>query len=396
MKFLQNILDSIKPQFQKGGKFERAYPLFEAAETFMFTSEETTQGKVHVRDSLDSKRMMSMVVFSLIPCTLFAFYNTGLQRYLAMGKDITSILPLMLDGLIAFLPIYIVTLSVGGTFEAIFATVRKHEINEGFLVTSLLYPLILPPTMPLWQVGVGIAFGVVIGKEVFGGTGMNILNPALTARAFLFFAYPAKISGEYVWTFVDRSKEVWIDGVTGATPLAIAAMAKSSGVIEALQAQGYTWSKCFTGLIPGSIGETSTLACLIGALILIVTKVGSWRTMAGCVLGAFAISTTFNLLATPSSNPMLTIPFHWHVVMGGFAFGTVFMTTDPVSSAATKTGKWIYGFCIGVLAILIRTVNPAYPEGMMLAILFMNVFAPLIDHFVAEANIRRRLARAVR
>ena len=398
MRFIENLLDKLKPHFARGGKLEALYPAFEAGETFLMTTRDVTRGNIHIRDFLDSKRLMSMVVLSLLPCTFFSFYNTGAQRLLAIGET-PALFPALLAGLMAFLPLYIVTLAVGGTWEAIFAIVRKHEINEGFLVTSLLYPLILPPTLPLWQAAIGISFGVVIGKEVFGGTGMNIMNPALTARAFLFFTYPGNMSGDGIWTFVDKTKDHLVDGFTGATALAVAAAADRGGeavVFKALHDAGYTWDRLFIGLSPGSMGETSALACLIGAVILIITRIGSYRTMAGCVLGGLAISCLMNFFATDNSNPLLHLPFHYHLVMGGFAFGTVFMATDPVSSAATDTGKWIYGFFIGVIAIIIRTVNPAYPEGMMLAILLMNVFAPLIDHFVARANIKRRLARGTR
>ncbi len=396
MSLIENTFEKIKPHFERGGKLEALYPAFEAAETFMLTSREVTGGKTHIRDFLDSKRLMTMVVLALVPCTFFSFYNTGAERMLAMGQT-PELLPAILAGLWAFLPLYIVTMAVGGTWEAIFAVVRKHEINEGFLVTGLLFPLILPPTLPLWQAAVGISFGVVIGKEVFGGTGMNILNPALTARAFLFFTYPGNMSGDGVWTFVNKTKDTLIDGFSGATALAVAASAeRGSDIVEVINSAGFTWNKMFIGLMPGSLGETSTLACLIGAIILIISRIGSYRTMAGCVLGGLSISILMNVLAGRDSKPMLHIPFHYHLVMGGFAFGLVFMATDPVSSAATDTGKWVYGFLIGVLAIIIRSINPAYPEGMMLAILLMNVFAPLIDHYVAKANIKRRLARGTR
>lgn len=396
MKFLENIFDKLRPHFEKGGKLEMHYPGFEAAETFFFTSNEVVKGKTHVRDFLDSKRLMIMVVLALVPCTFMAFYNTGMQRLLAIGADPSFGLALW-EGAIAFLPIYIVTLAVGGAWEGLFASVRRHEINEGFLVTSLLYPLILPPTLPLPLVAVGISFGVVIGKEVFGGTGMNILNPALTARAYLFFAYPGNMSGESIWTSIDKTKDTIVDSFSGATALGIAAaVEKGSEMTSQLTESGYTWMKMFIGNIPGSMGETSTLACLIGAAILIIAGVGSWRTMLGCIIGAFLTSTALNIFGAGSSNAMLALPFHYHLVMGGFAFGAVFMATDPVSSACTDKGKWIYGFLIGVLAIIIRCINPAYPEGMMLAILLMNVFAPLIDHYVAEGNIKRRLARVAR
>lgn len=394
MKIVRKILDKVKPAFEKGGKLEKIQPLYEAIDAFSFTSDSVTKTGPHIRDSLDSKRLMIMVFFALIPCTLMGMYNTGLQRLLALGID-PSLLQCFIEGAKAFLPLYIVTLVAGGIWETIFASVRKHEINEGFLVTSLLFPLICPPTLPLWQAAIGISFGVVIGKEVFGGVGMNILNPALTARAFLFFTYPVSISGDRVWILVDNAKEKIVDGTSGATALGVAAALPSGSVaVEAINKAGFSFYNLFMGFVPGSIGETSALCCLAGAAILIFTKIGSWRTMLGCVLGATAITVLMNIFSDEASNPMLRIPIQYHLVMGGFAFGTVFMATDPVSSAATSTGKWIYGFCIGLLAIIIRVINPAYPEGVMLAILFMNVFAPLIDHCVARANIRRRLKRA--
>ncbi|MBU2591380.1 MAG: NADH:ubiquinone reductase (Na(+)-transporting) subunit B [Nitrospinota bacterium] len=394
MRLIADLFDKVRPNFEKGGSLEFAEPLFEATESFLFTTDKVTEGKTHIRDYLETKRLMSMVVLAVVPCTLMAFYNTGLQRLLATGVANPSILKAMGIGAMVFFPLYIITLIAGGFWEVLFAIVRKHEINEGFLVTSLLFPLILPPTLPLWQAAIGISFGVVIGKEVFGGTGMNILNPALTARVFLFFTYPSNMSGDKVWILVDSAKDKLIDGFSGATPLAVAAAETGGNVVAALNKAGFTYSKLFFGLIPGSIGETSALACLIGAVILIWVGIASWRTMVGCILGATVVSTAFNFLAPASTNAMLSLPFYYHFVMGGFAFGTVFMATDPVSSATTSTGKWIYGILIGVLVVIIRCVNPAYPEGMMLAILLMNAFAPLIDHFVAEANIKGRKKRA--
>lgn len=404
MKLLRKIQDMQRPLFEKGGKLHFLYPLYEANDTFLFTPGHVTKESAHVRDGLDLKRMMITVVIALIPCIYMAMYNTGLQAHLAiengaapldtwqtslfqaLGFDFvsTSWLANMVHGLLYYLPVLIVTFAVGGALEVLFAIVRNHEVNEGFLVTGMLFPLILPPTIPLWQVALGIAFGVVLGKEVFGGTGMNILNPALVSRAFLFFAYPAYISGDKVWIAAQTSP----DGYSGATLLAEAAQ----GGITAIHEAGFTVWESFIGTIPGSMGETSVLACLIGALILIVTQVGSWRTMAGVVLGTLV--TAFVLQQFESeTNPWFSLPFYWHFVAGGWAFGTVFMATDPVSSAFTETGKWIYGFMIGFLAVLIRMVNPAYPEGMMLAILFMNVFAATIDYFVMQANIKRRMAR---
>jgi Na+-transporting NADH:ubiquinone oxidoreductase subunit B len=404
MKSLRTILDSQAKHFQTGGKLEAAYPFYEALDTFLFTPGQVTKGGSHVRDGLDLKRMMVTVVIALIPAVFMAMYNTGLQAHRAIsqgalpletwqtavmihlgldGFDPGDPLACMLHGAFYYLPVLLVTFLIGGHCEALFSVIRKHEINEGFLVTGMLFPLTLPPTIPLWQVALGIAFGVIVGKEIFGGTGMNILNPALTARAFLFFAYPAEISGNKVWVAAQTSA----DGVSGATWLAEAATLGHRALLE-----GLNWWDAFLGLVPGSMGETSTLACLVGATILIVTKVGSWRIMLGVVLGSLAASTLLNAIAS-ETNPLLAVPFGWHVVLGGWAFGAVYMATDPVSASHSTTGKYIYGLCIGILAILIRVVNPAYPEGMMLAILFVNLFAGLIDYFVVQANVKRRRAR---
>ncbi|MCA9660884.1 MAG: NADH:ubiquinone reductase (Na(+)-transporting) subunit B [Myxococcales bacterium] len=405
MKFLRSQLDKIGKLVEKGGKYESQYPLYEAADTFLYTPGEVTKGDSHVRDAVDQKRMMITVFVALIPCVLFALYNTGLQANAAiaagappldnwrtglmeamgLGFDPGDILACGIHGLLYFLPVYLVTMLVGGNIEALFAVVRKHEITEGFLVTGLLFPLILPPTIPLWQVAVGIAFGVILAKEVFGGVGMNVLNPALTSRAFLFFAYPAAISGDAVWRAVEPT--MLADGMSGATWLANAA---ADG--QALTSGAITWMDAFIGTIPGSMGETSALCCLIGAAVLIFTGVGSWRTMLGIAVGTIGLATLLNSVGS-DTNPMFNVPWEWHVVLGGWAFGAVFMATDPVSSAFTEWGKFIYGLGIGVLVVLVRVVNPAYPEGMMLAILFMNMFAPLIDHFFVQANIKRRIAR---
>lgn len=414
MKFIRRLQDIQRPLFEKGGKLERFYPLYEANDTFLFTPGEVTHGASHVRDAVDLKRIMITVVVALIPCMLVAMWNTGYQANVSLaegasaagwrggvmetfgfGYNVTNPLACIFHGALYFLPVLIVTFAVGGALEVLFAIVRRHEVNEGFLVTGMLFPLILPPTIPLWQVAMGIAFGVVIGKEVFGGTGMNILNPALTARAFLFFAYPAQISGDLVWIAVNSTNAV--DGFSGATALGRLAIADASAGAQvwraAIDGMGITWLDAFLGRIPGSMGETSTLACLIGAAILIFTGVGSWRTMAGVTIGTIVTATLLNSVNS-TTNALLEVPWHWHLVLGGWAFGMVYMATDPVSSAFTETGRWVYGFFIGMLAILIRCVNPAYPEGMMLAILFMNVFAPLIDHVVISANIRRRMARS--
>ncbi len=400
---LRKILDSVEPLFEpEKGKLGLAYPLFEALDTFLYTPKDTTKNAAHIRDSLDLKRMMVMVVVSLIPCIFMAMYNTGLQANLAIASS-DAITPIqtwqtqlaqslgcsfepgiisnMIHGAAYFLPVYIVCMTVGGLWEVLFSVVRKHEINEGFLVTGMLFPLTLPPTIPLWQVALGISFGVVIGKEVFGGTGKNFLNPALTARALLYFAHPAEITGNTVWTAADG-----FSGATALGELAAAVPADGMGTVTT------GWMASFFGTIQGSMGETSTLACLIGAAILIATRIGSWQIMAGVVAGAVGLSTILWGVGS-ESNSMFAMPPWWHLVVGGFAFGTVFMATDPVSAAMTNTGKWLYGILIGVMTILIRVINPAYPEGIMLAILFGNTMAPLIDYYVVQANIKRRSAR---
>jgi Na+-transporting NADH:ubiquinone oxidoreductase subunit B len=390
---LWKSLESLKRHFEKGGKLERLYPLFEAQESFLFVPPTATKSAVHVRDAMDIKRLMSMVIVALLPCVLIGMYSVGFQKLAALGQA-TGLLSCLMHGAWHMMPIVITSYAVGGIWEVLFAVVRRHEINEGFLVTGILFPLTCPPTLPLWMVAGGISFGVVIGKEVFGGTGMNVLNPALTARAFVFFAYPANMSGDGVWTAVDPTKQVVVDSFTGATPLAVVAQSQAGqGAVQTLNAAGFTWWDAFWGFIPGSIGEVSAFACLLGALVLIVTGVGSWQIMVSMVLGAIGGSYLMSAVATPTSAAIMTLPWTWHLVVGGFAFGCAFMATDPVSAAATATGKWIYGFLTGVLSILIRAVNPAFPEGVMLAILFMNVFAPLIDHFVVRGNARRRLAR---
>jgi Na+-transporting NADH:ubiquinone oxidoreductase subunit B len=404
MKFLRRTLDRQAKLFEKGGKLEKLFPLWEAQDTFLYTPGETTKGPSHVRDAVDLKRLMVTVVLALVPCVFMAMFNTGRQAHLAiqggalpldvwqtrameslgLAFDSASLLANVVHGALYYLPILILTFAVGGGVETVFAIVRKHDINEGFLVTGMLFPLVLPPTIPLWQVAIGIAFGTFVGKELFGGTGMNVLNPALTARVFLFFAYPAEISGDRVWIAAQTSP----DGYSGATLLGQAAI-DGRAALET----GVTWTQAFLGDIPGSMGETSTLACLLGAALLIVTGVGSWRIMVGATAGSVLIAWLLNLAASPGGNPLLALPVWWHLVLGGWAFGVVFMATDPVSAAQTNIGRWIYGFLIGALAILIRTVNPAFPEGMMLAILFMNLFSSLIDHYVVRANVKRRRAR---
>ena len=397
MGFLEKFFEKHRPKFEKGGKWEKWYPLFEMTDTILLWTNERTRSGPHVRDALDLKRFMMTVVVALLPTTLFGMYNIGFQHFRAIGAQ-ADFWEMAGYGASKMLPIIIVSYLVGGFWEVLFALVRKHDVNEGFLVTGLLFPLVLPPTMPLWEVAVSITFGVVIGKEVFGGTGMNILNPALTARAFAFFAYPGKISGDKVWTAIDAAKEKLVDGFSGATPLLVASSSPAGETaVHHLSNAGYAsysfWDM-FWGFIPGSMGETSTAAILIGAFILILTGVGSWRIMTAVAVGGYGTALLFNWLAGPGTSGIFTLPPYYHLVMGGFALGAVFMATDPVSAAQTKTGKWIYGILIGMLAILIRTVNPAYPEGMMLAILFMNIFSPLIDYYVVKANIKRRLSRA--
>jgi len=391
LQFLREQLDKVEPLFEKGGKLEKLYPLYEATDTFLFTPGQRTRSGPHVRDAVDLKRTMISVVLALIPATLFGMFNAGFQEMRAANPEVTLgsmglglYAEALLRGAWAFLPMYIVTIAVGGLLESIFALVRKHEINEGFLVTSLLFPLTLPPSTPLWQVALGIAFGVVIGKEIFGGTGMNILNPALTARIFLYFAYPAQMSGDLVWV---ANKQNWVDGFSGATPLATF-FAHGADTSQYL----YNWWDAFWGFIPGSVGETSFAAIALGALILILTGVGSWRIMLSCMIGMVATVLLLNLFS-PSPTHYMAVPWEWHLVVGSFAFGTVFMATDPVSAAQTDTGRWIYGFLIGALTVMVRVLNPAYPAGIMLAIIFMNVFAPTIDYYVTKANIKRREVR---
>ncbi|MGM8362644.1 NADH:ubiquinone reductase (Na(+)-transporting) subunit B [Flavobacterium sp. ARAG 55.4] len=384
MKPLRKLLNNLKPNFEKGGKLEKFYPAFDAFETFLFVPNHTTNSKgTHIRDAIDLKRTMILVVLSLVPCLLFGMWNIGYQHYQALGIANVSLMDNFIFGAVKVLPLILVSYGAGLTTEFIFAIIRKHKINEGFLVSGMLIPLIMPVEVPLWMLGVATVFAVIIGKEVFGGTGMNILNPALTTRAFLFFAYPAKMSGNEVWINTDPEKgQTVVDAYTGATALGDAAAGYGDKLPNIIDS--------FIGVIPGSVGETSTLACLIGAGILLFTGIGSWRIMTSVFAGGFLMALIFNLFGL---NTLMQIsPLH-HLVLGGFAFGAVFMATDPVSATQTNTGKYIYGFLIGLLAILFRVFNPAYPEGMMLAILFMNVMAPLIDHYVVEANIKRRLKR---
>ena len=402
MKWLRDIHDQIDPHFQKGGRFEKFFAIWEVHDTVMFTPGTVTRAAPHVRDGMDLKRMMVIVVVALLPIVLWAHYNTGYQAMRAIARGAATLVdvqmmlwqfmglpfsyenPLLclLFGGFYFLPIFAITFAAGGLVEIGSAMIRGHEVNEGFLVSGFLLPLTLPPTIPLWMVFLGMVFGLVFAKEVFGGTGMNFLNPALVARAFLFFAYPAYMSGDAPWIAADF---VNVDNFSGATLLAQAAV--SSVALEAA-----SFGKAFFGLIPGSMGETSAFLCLVGLAILLVTRVAAWQTVSGVVIGTVLLSALLNAVGS-GSNPMFAIPFWWHMVLGGWAFGMVFMATDPVSSAFTAQGKLYYGLGIGAFVVLIRVVNPAYPEGMMLAILFMNMFAPLIDHFIVQANIKRRLER---
>ncbi|RKY92157.1 MAG: NADH:ubiquinone reductase (Na(+)-transporting) subunit B [Ignavibacteriae bacterium] len=399
MKFLRKFLDNQSKHFKEGGKLARLHPLYEAIDNFIYSPGTVTKSAPHVRDVLDFKRMMIWVVIALVPAVIMALYNTGLQANIALaqtggaevsgwrGSVITflgtslnpnDILSNIIHGALYFFPIYLITLAAGGFWEVLFGTIRKHPISEGFLVTSLLFPMILPPNLPWWQIVLGISFGVVIGKEIFGGVGMNILNPALTGRAFLYFAYPAEISGDAVW--------VAVDGVSRATPLAELA----DPVLEL----SVSFKDALIGIIPGSMGETSVIACLIGAAILIITGVGSWRTMFGSVVGMVLVALLFNFIGS-NTNAMFQVNPLWHFVLGGFAFGTVFMATDPISSAHTQTGQYFYGLLIGILTVLVRVVNMGFPEGIMLAILFANVFAPVIDKIIINMNIKRRRLRSV-
>ena len=385
MKLLEKKMSQMKELFKEGKPLSKFFPLFEAMDTFLLTPGKVTKKAPYARDAIDMKRVMMFVVIGLLPCLFMGVYNTGYQILVAQGLPVVFLQCLWL-GALKVVPIILVTYAAGGFWEVLFAIVRRHEISEGFLVTGMLFALIMPPTIPLWQVAAGISFGVVIGKEIFGGVGMNVLNPALVGRAFLFFSYPIQFSGDLVW--------VAVDGYTKATPLAILMTAeKGTSAIPTLLNHGFSLKQMFYGFIPGAIGETSTLACLLGLAFLLITRVASWRIILGCLLGAVGMSSLLFLFRGEHSLVFFSVPPHWHIVMGSFAFGSIFMATDPVSAAATDLGRWVYGVMIGVLVILIRTFNPAYTEGTMLSILFMNVFAPLIDHFVVEQNIRKRLKR---
>ncbi|MFW2404377.1 MAG: NADH:ubiquinone reductase (Na(+)-transporting) subunit B [Gammaproteobacteria bacterium] len=409
---LRRVLDRVRPLFVKGGRFENFHAVFEAVDTFFYTPEDVTRVAPHVRDGLDLKRVMIYVWIAVFPCALFGSWNVGFQANVAMadlgvlaapgwrgeflaafglGYDPLNVIDCLVHGLLYFLPIYLVAFFVGIAWEILFAAVRNHEVNEGFFVTSILFALILPPTIPLWQVALGISFAVVFAKEAFGGTGKNFLNPALAGRAFLFFAYPAQISGDAVWTAVD--------GFTGATPLTLGTAGGVDAIVGAgdygaagTGAEWAAWMDAFIGSISGSIGSTSALLCLLGGLFLLVTKIASWRIVAGVFVGMVATATVFNLL-DGGINPAMQLPWHWHLVTGGFAFGMMFMATDPVSASMTSAGRWIFGALVGFLTVLIRVLNPAFPEGIMLAILFANLVAPLIDWGVVRINVRRRIRR---
>ncbi|WP_120510211.1 NADH:ubiquinone reductase (Na(+)-transporting) subunit B [Photobacterium salinisoli] len=412
---LKNYLEQIEHHFEPGGKHEKWFALYEAVATVLYTPGMVTRTGSHVRDSIDLKRIMIMVWLAVFPAMFWGMYNVGHQAVVALnhlyaGDQLAAIISgdwhywlteslggtlgadagwgsKMLLGATYFLPIYATVFIVGGFWEVLFCMVRKHEVNEGFFVTSILFALIVPPTLPLWQAALGITFGVVVAKEIFGGTGRNFLNPALAGRAFLFFAYPAQISGDLVWTAAD--------GFSGATALSQWAAGGQAAVVNTVTGEAVTWMDAFIGRIPGSIGEVSTLFILIGGAFIVYLGIASWRIIAGTLIGMVAAATLFNIIGS-DTNAMFAMPWHWHLVLGGFAFGMMFMATDPVSAAFTNKGKWWYGALIGVMAVMVRVVNPAFPEGMMLAILFANLFAPLFDHAVIQGNIKRRLARHVK
>ncbi len=379
MKLFKNILESVKPHFEEGGKLEKMYPAYDAFETFLFVPDHTTKSGSHIRDAVDLKRSMAFVVLSLIPCIIFGMWNIGDQYFNAISVE-TNFLNNLIFGFWKFLPLLIVSYAVGLSVEFAFAISRGHSVNEGYLVTGMLIPLIMPVDVPLWMLAVSVVFAVVIGKEVFGGTGMNILNPALTARAFLFFAYPSYMSGDKVWVH-----GATVDGYSGETILG--ALASNTSSWDNLQ---WNLNDALIGYIPGSVGETSFIAIILGALILIFSGIGSWRIILSTFLGGYLTALLFNLWGV---NFLMSTPAHIHLLIGGFAFGAVFMSTDPVTGSQTNKGKIIYGLLIGFFAIVIRVFNPAYPEGMMLAILLMNVFAPLIDHYIVDTNIKKRLKR---
>jgi len=387
MKFLRKILDNLEPKFTKGGPLEKFHAVYNATDTILFSTDDKTESGPHIRDSIDNKRIMILVVVALLPCYIFGAINIGYQSSQFSGIE-RSVWENFWRGFGVILPILITAFATGAFWEVLFAVIRKHPISEGFLVTCALIPLLMPPTIPLWQVAAATTFGVVIGKEIFGGVGMNIFNPALVARAFIFFAYPSQISGDKVW--------LKVDGVSGATALAVPAAVENGNAVDLLTKItqfDYSWSNMFWGYIPGSIGETNKFLIIIGLLFLIITKIANWRVIVGALIGLFGTATLTNIMAPLSSNTMLTLPPHYHLVMGGFLFGLAFMATEPVTGAHTDKGRWIFGILFGALTVIIRSINPAYPEGTMLAILLMNAFAPLIDYYVVQGNIKRRMAR---
>jgi Na+-transporting NADH:ubiquinone oxidoreductase subunit B len=388
---MKRLLDSVEKHFEKGVRYHRYHPVYEATRTFFFIPGHTAPSRPHVRDSLDLKRLMSFVILALLPHFLFGAYNAGYQSRLAEGLPVGA-MQVMTRGLLLVLPLVVVSYAVGLFWEGLFAMVRRHPISEGFLVTGLLYPLILPPTVPLWQAAIGITFGVVIGKEVFGGTGRNLVNPALVSRAFLFFSYPLSMTGESVWVAVRHGVSKAPDAVTGATALAVSATVSGSASVEYQLAQaGFTFERLFLGLYPGSIGETSALLCLMGAVFLCLTGIASYRIIVGGVAGVLGTGFLLNVLAGPASSPYLSLSPFYHLVMGGFAFGIAYMATDPVTGPGMNGSKWLYGFLIGVLTVVVRVFNPAYPDGVMLAILFMNLFAPLLDYLEIKIKLRKRI-----
>tara|TARA_B100002003_G_scaffold33756_1_gene28942 strand:+ start:474 stop:1649 length:1176 start_codon:yes stop_codon:yes gene_type:complete len=387
MKFLRKILDNLEPKFTKGGPLEKFHAVYNATDTTLFSTDDKTESGPHIRDSIDNKRIMILVVVALLPCYIFGAINIGYQSSQFSGIE-RSVWENFWRGFGVILPILITAFATGAFWEVLFAVIRKHPISEGFLVTCALIPLLMPPTIPLWQVAAATTFGVVIGKEIFGGVGMNIFNPALVARAFIFFAYPSQISGDKVW--------LKVNGVSGATALAVPAAVENGNAVDLLTKItqfDYSWSNMFWGYIPGSIGETNKFLIIIGLLFLIITKIANWRVIVGALIGLFGTATLTNIMAPLSSNTMLTLPPHYHLVMGGFLFGLAFMATEPVTGAHTDKGRWIFGILFGALTVIIRSINPAYPEGTMLAILLMNAFAPLIDYYVVQGNIKRRMAR---
>lgn len=391
MKIIKNFFDARRHHFENNGKFARYYAFFEAMETIFFASDDVTKISPNVRDSLDVKRFMAIVVFTLVPLLFFGIYNAGYQSQLASGLSLSAF-DVILRGIVIVIPIVLVSYVVGFFWEILFAVVRGHMISEGLFVSAMLFPLTLPPTTSLWQVALGISFGIVIGKEIFGGTGRNFLNPALTGRAFLFFAYPAQMSGDTVWIALRNTKETVVDTVSGATPLAIGALTQAPEQIEnVLKKAGYTASNLFFGTYPDSIGASSTLLCLLGALVLVTLGVASYRIILGDILGILGMGLVLNLLAGPSSHPFMAMNPFYHLLMGGAAFGIAFMTTDPVSAPDMNIAQWIYGAAIGGLTVLTRVFNPAFPEGIMLSILFMNLFAPLLDYVVVSLRLKKRM-----